>query len=92
YKFESDVIKALEEMLKTKTDYNVIIQIGKEHNFKEFHVHSNILRFRSEYFNEILSAENIEKKDEKYIVKKQNITPQAFDTILKYLYTGHINF
>ncbi|RGB34771.1 hypothetical protein C1646_668262 [Rhizophagus diaphanus] len=92
YKFESDVIKALEEMLKTKTDYNVIIQIGKEHNFEEFHVHSNILRFRSEYFNEILSAENIEKKDGKYIVKKQNITPQAFDTILKYLYIGHINF
>ncbi|CAB4439461.1 unnamed protein product [Rhizophagus irregularis] len=92
YKFESDVIKALEEMLKTKTDYNVIIQIGKEHNFEEFHVHSNILRFRSEYFNEILSAENIEKKDGKYIVKKQNITPQAFDAIIKYLYTGHINF
>ncbi|EXX77212.1 BTB/POZ domain-containing protein [Rhizophagus irregularis DAOM 181602=DAOM 197198] len=91
YKFESDVIKALEEILKTETDYNVILQVGKEHDFKEFHLHSIILRFRSEYFNEILSSENIEKKDGKYIIKKQNITPQAFDAILKYLYTGHIN-
>jgi len=82
-KFESDVIKALEEILKTETEYNVIIQIGKEPDFKEFHAHSIILRFRSEYFNEMLSAENIEKKDGKYIIKKQNITPQAFDVILK---------
>ncbi|RGB33205.1 hypothetical protein C1646_761983 [Rhizophagus diaphanus] len=91
YKFESDIIKALEEILKTETDYNVILQVGKEHDFKEFHLHSIILRFRSEYFNEILSSENIEKKDGKYIIKIQNITSQAFDAILKYLYTGHIN-
>ncbi|CAB4377866.1 unnamed protein product [Rhizophagus irregularis] len=90
-KFESDVIKALEKILKTETEYNVIIQVGKEPDFKEFHAHSIILRFRSEYFNEILSAENIEKKDGKYIIKKQNITPQAFDVILKFLYTGHIS-
>jgi hypothetical protein len=83
YKFESDVIKALEEILKTETDYNVIIQVGEGPNFKEFHVHSIILRFRSEYFNEMLSAENVEKKDGKYIIKKQNITPKAFDVILK---------
>ncbi|GBC09562.1 hypothetical protein RclHR1_08990006 [Rhizophagus clarus] len=91
YKFESDVIKALGEMLKAGTDYNVIIQVGEESNFKEFHVHSNVLRFRSEYFNEILSAENIRKENGKYIIKKQNITPQAFDVILEYLYIGHIN-
>ena len=83
YKLESDVIKALEEILKTETDYNVIIHAGEEPNFKEFHAHSIILRFKSEHFNEILSAENVKKKDGKYIIEKQNIAPQAFDVILK---------
>ncbi|RIA80633.1 hypothetical protein C1645_792145, partial [Glomus cerebriforme] len=78
YKFESDAIKAFEQLLKTETDYNVIIHTGKEFNFKEFHAHSNILRCRSEYFNKILSTENIEKKNGKYIIKKPNLVPQAF--------------
>jgi predicted ATPase len=83
YNFESDVPKALGQLLKTETDYNVIIYIGEEPNFKEFHAHSIILRCRSEYFNKIFSDENIEKKDGKYIIKKPNISPQAFDIILK---------
>ena len=86
YNFESEVPEALGQLLKTEMDYNdVIIQIGEEPiNFKEFHAHSIILCCRSEYFNKIFSAaEHIEKKDEKYIIKKPNITPQAFDIILK---------
>ena len=39
-------------------DYNVIIHIGEE----PFNAHSNILRFRSKYFDEILSVNDIEKK------------------------------
>ena len=73
YKLESGVSKALGKLLKTEANYDVIIYIGEEPNFKEFHAHSNILRCRSEYFNKIFSAENIEKKDGKYIIKKQNI-------------------
>ncbi|GBC02966.1 hypothetical protein RclHR1_04900009 [Rhizophagus clarus] len=91
YNFESDAIKAFEQLLKTEIEYNVIIYIGVKPNFKEFHAHSNILRCRSEYFNKILSAKNIEKKDEKYVVKCPNISFQAFTVILKYLYTGHID-
>ena len=87
YNFESEVPEALGQLLKTEMDYNdVIIHIGEEPNSKEFHAHSIILRCRSEYFNKIFSAENIEnieKKDEKYIIKKPNISPQAFDIILK---------
>jgi hypothetical protein len=83
YKLESDAIKAFEQLLKTEIDYNVIIHIGKKPNFKEFHAHSNILRCRSEYFNRILSARNIEKKDEKYLIKYPNISPQAFTIIIK---------
>ncbi|CAB4397411.1 unnamed protein product [Rhizophagus irregularis] len=91
YNFESEVPEALGQLLKTEEDYNVIIHIGEEPNFKEFHAHSNILRCRSEYFNKILSSENIERKDGKYIIKKPNISPQAFEIILKYIYTGQFN-
>ncbi|GBC02008.1 hypothetical protein RclHR1_04410001 [Rhizophagus clarus] len=91
YNFESEVPEALGQLLKTETDYNVIIYVGEEPNSKEFHAHSIILRCRSEYFNKILTDENIEKKEGKYIIKKPNISPQAFDIILKYLYTGKIN-
>ncbi|GBC21658.2 BTB/POZ domain-containing protein [Rhizophagus irregularis DAOM 181602=DAOM 197198] len=85
-----NVIKALEGILRNETDYNVIIYIGEEPDFKEFHAHSNILRSRCDHFNEILSADDIEKIDGKYIIKKPNFTPKSFDVILEYLYTGYI--
>ncbi|RGB29049.1 hypothetical protein C1646_767090 [Rhizophagus diaphanus] len=91
YNYESELSKALGQLLKIETDYNVIIHIGEGPNFKEFHAHSNILRCRSEYFDKILSAENIEMKDGKYLIKKPNISPQAFNDILKYLYTSQID-
>ncbi|GES81002.1 BTB/POZ domain-containing protein [Rhizophagus clarus] len=91
YNFESGLSEALEQLLKIETYYDVIIHVGKESNFKEFHAHSNILCCRSEYFNKLLSDENIEKKDGKYIIKKQNFSPQVFDIILKYLYTDQIH-
>ena len=86
YNLGSELPDAFGQLLAKETDYNVIIHIGEEPNFKEFHAHSIILRCRSEYFDKIFSAENIdniEKKDGKYIIKKPNISPQAFDVILK---------
>ncbi|CAI2167183.1 19852_t:CDS:2 [Funneliformis geosporum] len=92
YNFESELSTAFEKLLQTEKDYNVIIYVGNEPNFKEVHAHSNVLYCRSEYFNELLSTEDIEREDGKYIIKKPNLTPQAFDVILKYLYTGHFDF
>ncbi|POG80912.1 hypothetical protein GLOIN_2v1471154 [Rhizophagus irregularis DAOM 181602=DAOM 197198] len=89
YNFESGLSEALEQLFKIETDYNVIIHIGKEPNFKEFHAHSNILRCRSEYFNKILSSECIEGG--KYIIKEPNISPQEFDIILRYIYTDKVD-
>ena len=45
YKIESKMFQALEQLLKTRTDYNVIIHAG-EPDLKEFHSHSNILCWR----------------------------------------------
>ena len=83
YKFESEVTKALGELLETEKNYDVIIYIGEKSDFKEFHAHSIFLSCRSDYFSKILSVKDIEKKDGKYVIKKPNITPQAFDVIIK---------
>ena len=83
YKFESEVTKALGELLDTGKNYDVIIYIGEKPDFKEFHAHSILLSCRSIHFNEILSAKNVEKKDGRYVIKKQNIIPKAFDVIIK---------
>ncbi|GES81040.1 BTB/POZ domain-containing protein [Rhizophagus clarus] len=91
YNLESELSHAFGQLLITEMDYNVIIHVGVKPNFKEFHAHSIILRCRSEYFNKMLTAENIEMKDGKYIIKKPNTSPQAFDIILNYLYTGQVN-
>ena len=63
YKFESEVTKALGELLETGANYDVIIHIGEKPNFKEFHAHSIFLSCRSIHFNEILAAKDVEKKD-----------------------------
>jgi len=83
YNFESEVTKALEELLQTETNYDVIVHVGKKPDYKEFCAHSILLCCRSDRFNEILSNKNIEKKDGKYLIKIPNITPQAFDIIIK---------
>ena len=83
YKFESEVTKALGELLDTGKNYDVIIYIGEKTDFKEFHAHSIFLSCRSIHFSEILSAKDVEKKDGKYVIKKPNIAPQVFDVIIK---------
>ncbi|GBC06618.1 hypothetical protein RclHR1_06980002 [Rhizophagus clarus] len=91
FKFESEVLKALEELLKTEANYDVIIHVGKKPDIKEFHAHSVFLCCRSDYFNSILSTKDIIKRDGKFVIKMPNITPQAFDVIIKYFYTGHVD-
>jgi len=68
---------------KAKAVNDVIIYVGKESDFKEFHGNSKNLCSKSNYFKKILSSEDIEKKDGKFIIKKPNITPQVFDLIIK---------
>ena len=62
YNLESKLSRELGQLLQTEADYNVVIHIGEEPNFKEFHAHAVILRCRSECLNKMLSGENVEKK------------------------------
>jgi hypothetical protein len=65
---------------KSEANYDVIIYIGKQPDVQEFRAHSVLLCCRSHYFNQILSAK---EKDGNYVIKKPDITPQAFDVIIK---------
>ncbi|EXX63747.1 BTB/POZ domain-containing protein [Rhizophagus irregularis DAOM 181602=DAOM 197198] len=77
--------------LKTQMDYNVIVQVGKEHDFEEFHMNSVFLISTSEYFNKIFSSGNMVKKNGKYTIKIENINPYTFNSMFMYIYTGQVN-
>ena len=47
YKFESEVTKALGNLLETEVNYDVIIFVGENPDFKEFHAHFIFLSCRS---------------------------------------------
>jgi hypothetical protein len=78
------VLNNLENLFKSKKDYDVIIQAGKENDQKEIYAHSNILRCQSDYFDTAFSNNWAEKKDGNYIFKKPNISPNIFEIIIRY--------
>ncbi|CAB4399572.1 unnamed protein product [Rhizophagus irregularis] len=98
-KFHDDLAQDLSLMLNNSDDYNVIIQVGENHNMKEFRIHSNILRARSPYFKNALSTlsgrsskrkTDNSKRNDIIEFKKPNINPNSFELILKYIYTGSL--
>ncbi|CAB4444560.1 unnamed protein product [Rhizophagus irregularis] len=76
----------------SEEDYNVIIYAGEEPNIKELHAHSIILRCRSQYFRAAFSPNWAKKSDGTYILKKPNISGTTFQIILRYIYSGRINY
>ncbi|PKC72794.1 BTB-domain-containing protein [Rhizophagus irregularis] len=89
--FYSNLSKDFSLILSDADDYNVIIKVGENENTKEFHAHSVILRARSPYFKGALSSTWITKKNDTIIFNKPNITPNIFDMILRYIYTGELD-
>ncbi|CAG8522423.1 10575_t:CDS:2 [Acaulospora colombiana] len=78
-------------LIEDNHESNVLIEVGEEPNFKIFKAHSLILRSRSAYFRVALSNEWAKKDDEgNYVFKKQNINPQTFEIILKFIYCGNV--
>ncbi|RIA86393.1 hypothetical protein C1645_829361 [Glomus cerebriforme] len=90
-KLVTKVFKKLNKTPKTQTSYDVIIYVGEEPDCKEFHADSKTLRSKSDHFKKLLSAKDVEKNDEKYVIKKPNITPQIFNVIIKYLSNEDFN-
>jgi hypothetical protein len=82
-KFWAGLSNDYEKLFETEIEYDVIIYAGEEPNIKEIHAHSNILSIRSQYFHSLFSNERVEKRDEKFVFRKSNISPQLFNIILR---------
>ncbi|RHZ86465.1 hypothetical protein Glove_50g88 [Diversispora epigaea] len=76
------------ELLNEKDDYNVIIEV--ENNEKSFTAHSNILKYRSNYFRKELENIHSNENNIKTIIKS-SVSARIFDIILKYIYGGIVN-
>ena len=74
-KFWAELSNDYEKLFEEEIEYDVIIYAGEDQDAKEIHAHSNILSIRSQYFRTAFSNEWAEKKDEKFILRKQNISP-----------------
>ncbi|RIA94060.1 hypothetical protein C1645_803731 [Glomus cerebriforme] len=80
------------KLLENGENYDMIVQIGTGNNIKEIKVHSIILYARSLYFRTALSKNWISKEGGIIKFKKPNISPKIFNFILRYLYTGKLEF
>ncbi|CAB5367545.1 unnamed protein product [Rhizophagus irregularis] len=98
-KFHSGLSKDLSFMINNSDDHNVIIQVGKN---REFRAHSYILISRSPYFKSaflkkefqttfIVSENGFITNDNVMKFKIPYINPIVFEIILKYIYTGEVD-
>ncbi|RIA90298.1 hypothetical protein C1645_876155 [Glomus cerebriforme] len=76
--------------LKYADDYNVLIKVGEEPKTQTFKAHSIVLRARSTYFRYALSNEWAIMEGNTYLFTKPNITPESFEIILNYIYSGTV--
>jgi hypothetical protein len=83
-KFLVELSNDFKNLFETKIGYDVIIYAGVKPNVREIHAHSNVLCTRSQYFRSAFFNEWAEKRGDKFIFKKPNISPQLFNIILRY--------
>ncbi|CAG8563087.1 4969_t:CDS:2, partial [Dentiscutata heterogama] len=89
----NDLLKTLSndlcQLLDMADEYNVLITVGTDENTKTFKAHTVILRSRSAYFRYALSGDWARK--DHIVFNKPNISPEAFEVILRYIYGATIN-
>ncbi|CAG8714173.1 13657_t:CDS:2 [Cetraspora pellucida] len=78
-------------LLEEAIEYNVLITAGTGDNTKTFKAHTVILRSRSAYFRNALSDTWAKKESDHIVFTKPNISPEAFEVILGYIYGATIN-
>ncbi|KAG9306455.1 hypothetical protein G9A89_003565 [Geosiphon pyriformis] len=77
-------------LLNNEIFSDVKIIVGDGLNTKTFHAHSQILAARSSYFAVALSSNWVKRENNTIIFSKPNISPQMFEVILRYIYSGEI--
>jgi hypothetical protein len=75
-----EVINDYEKLLENGKGYDVIICVDEN---EEIHAHSLVLSTRSQYLSTELFRENVEKRDEKIIFKRPDISSKLFKMILR---------
>jgi len=81
--FLRNLSQNLLEILEDDEYYDITIEVGNEPYIKIFRAHMVILNYRSPYLRRILST-NKKKNDGTLVhVKLPNISPEAFQIILK---------
>ncbi|CAG8676975.1 4301_t:CDS:2 [Gigaspora margarita] len=80
------------KLFEEGSNYDVEIKVGEEPNIKIFRGHSQIFIARSSYFKSAFSQEWVKKKDGIINFEKPNILPEIFELIIRYIYTGIIQY
>ncbi|RGB39471.1 hypothetical protein C1646_740044 [Rhizophagus diaphanus] len=89
----SEVIEDFENAFENEKYCDVIIIAGEDPDIKELRANSFVLRVRCSYFERAFSNDWEEKDDDgNYVFKKPNIASEVFQVILRYLYTGLIDY
>ncbi|CAB5364854.1 unnamed protein product [Rhizophagus irregularis] len=89
----SEVIEDFENAFENEKYCDVIIIAGEDPDIKELRANSFVLRVRCSYFERAFSNDWEEKDDDgNYVFKKPNIASEVFQLILRYLYTGLIDY
>ena len=71
------------QILEQMEEYNTMIFVGQESDVRVFHAHSIVLKARSEYFRAAFVKDWAKKDGQFYCFRKPNISPAAFEMILK---------
>ncbi|RIB19719.1 hypothetical protein C2G38_2245001 [Gigaspora rosea] len=77
------------QLLESKFDYNVVIEVGERPNIQLFEGHSVVLYQRSLYFRQKLI--DAIKKENIIEIKLPNISGKSFNIIIKYIYGGTVS-
>ncbi|RIA96977.1 hypothetical protein C1645_814628 [Glomus cerebriforme] len=89
--FLPNLSQNLTKLLEIKKNYDVIINVDKDNNKKEFFAHSIILETRSTYFENALSNVSARKKSNIFILDYPDISANVFDILIRYIYGGAID-
>ncbi|CAB4403727.1 unnamed protein product [Rhizophagus irregularis] len=92
-KFLPKLSQNLLEILEDNEFYDITIEVGNDPYVKIFRAHMVILNYRSPYLRRILSTSVNKNKNDGSLthIKLPNISPEIFQTILRYIYGGSLS-
>ncbi|EXX53056.1 uncharacterized protein OCT59_029384 [Rhizophagus irregularis] len=76
------------ELLEDDEYYDITIEVGEDPNVKIFRAHTGILCYRSPYLRRYLASNKKNNDNVLAHIKLPNISSDAFQIILKYIYGG----